>query len=350
MSATRVIVREQKRGPRATGTLAALQSPVDAGGPGIFISVVIPVYLAEGCLHALCERLANVLADIGPYEVILVEDRSPDLSWRAASEIAREFDNIIAVRLSRNFGQHYAITAGMDLVRGEWAVVMDCDLQDRPEEIPRLLARARAGCDIVLARRLQKQHGGMKRLCSRVFYRVFNLLSGYQIDHSVGSFRIMRRCVIDAYRNMGESARLFGGLIEWLGFETGYVDVEHAPRFAGRSSYNLKKLVLLAVDGMISFSNRPLYLSIGLGALFSALSAGYGSYLLIGYFVYPHVGVPGWLSTMTALSFLTGILLLNLGVLGIYIGRIYEETKGRPLYIIDSIVVSKSLTPPGEKT
>jgi dolichol-phosphate mannosyltransferase len=148
---------------------------------------------------------------------------------------------------------------------------------------------------------------------------------------------------------MRESARLFGGMIEWLGFETGFVDVEHVNRFSGESSYKLQALLRLALDGMISFSNRPLYLSIGLGAAVSALSAGYGAYLLAGYILHPYAGVQGWLSTMTVLTFMSGIILLNLGVIGIYVGRIYEQAQGRPLYVIDKVVVSKPVAAAGEE-
>lgn len=312
-------------------------------GSGIVISVIIPVYRGEASLRLLCERLTTVLSGIGKYEIILVDDRSPDRSWDIALGVLRELPGIVAVRLSRNFGQHYAITAGMDLVRGDWAVVMDCDLQDRPEEIPRLLAKALEGYDIVLARRTGRQDRLSKRVLSALFYRIFNFMSGYRVDPAVGSFRIMRRSVVDAYRNMRESARLFGGMIEWLGFETAFVDVKHVNRFSGKSSYKLGALLRLALDGMISFSNRPLYLSIGLGATVSALSAGYGAYLVAGYILHPYAGVQGWLSTMTVLTFMSGIVLLNLGVIGIYIGRIYEQTKGRPLYVIDRVVVSKEV-------
>jgi len=303
------------------------------------ISVVIPVYGAERILPVLCERLIATLDALHhPYEVILVDDRSKDRSWDVMRQMAGTYAGIVAVRLSRNFGQHYAITAGLDLAQGEWTVIMDCDLQDQPEEIPRLLESAERGYDIVLARRVQrgdKQHRG---LLSRFFYATFNFLSGYRLDPAVGSFRIMRRNVVEAYRGMREASRLFGGMIEWLGFEATYLDVRHATRYEGQSSYNIRSMMRLALDGMIAFSNRPLYLSIGAGILMSFLSAGFGFALIIRFLIDPRIGVPGWLSTVTLTTFIGGLILLNLGILGIYVGRIYDQTKGRPLYVVDQIV------------
>ena len=305
-----------------------------------FISVVVPVYRAERILPILAQRLTASLASLKhSYEIILVDDRSPDSSWQVMRQMAATYPSIVAVRLSRNFGQHYAITAGLDIARGEWTILMDCDLQDQPEEIPKLLAAAEQGYDVVLARRQLRRDAFVKRIFSRLFYVVFNLLSGYRMDPSVGAFRIMHRRVVDAYRSMREVSRLFGGLIEWLGFETTYVDVEHAPRYEGRSSYNIRSMTRLALDGIISFSNRPLYLSIAIGIAMSFLSAGVGTALIAVHFLYPYVGVPGWISTITLNSFIGGLILLNLGVIGIYVGRIYDQTKGRPLYVVDQILV-----------
>jgi dolichol-phosphate mannosyltransferase len=332
-------------GVRAVERRAASASVPDreraaAGEHAPYISVVSPVYMAERILPALCERLTQTLEEMGrSYEIILVCDGSPDGSWSVMERLAEEYPRLIVVNLSRNFGQHYALTAGMDLASGEWTVVMDCDLQDRPEEIPRLLERAQEGYDIVIARRLQRQHKWWKRVTSRLFFKVFNALSGYEVDGTVGSFRIMRRPVMDGLRSMRESYRMFAGLVEWLGFKTAYLDVRHAPRYEGVSSYNLIRLARMALDGMISFSNRPLYISIAIGMIISLASGLYGSFLLFRAFVAGTETLPGWLSTITATSFIGGIILLNQGVLGIYLGRMYNQTKGRPLYVIDRIVV-----------
>lgn len=311
----------------------------DATAP--FISVVSPVYAAEKILPALCERVDAALSKLTDhYEVILVCDGSPDRSWDVMADLVSKYPKFIMVQLSRNFGQHYATTAGLDLARGEWTVVMDCDLQDQPEEIERLLAKTAEGYDIVVARRMNRQHKWWKRATSALFMKVFGLLSGFKLDSSVGSFRIMSRSVIDGFCSMRESYRMFAGLIEWLGFRTGFVDVQHAARFEGRSSYNLMRLLKMAMDGMISFSNRPLYISIAMGLLLSIAAAGYGAFLVISYLLAPHANaVEGWLSTITATAFLGGLILLNQGILGIYLGRLYNQTKGRPLYVVDKVKV-----------
>jgi glycosyltransferase involved in cell wall biosynthesis len=335
---------ETTRLPDAEGRAAQLGGQRERA----FLSVVIPVYRAEKILPELCRRLIAVMDSFErPYEIVLIDDRSPDGSWEVVREIARRTPAIIGVRLSRNFGQHYAITAGLDLVSGEWTVIMDCDLQDAPEEIPALLLAAEKGCDIVLARRAQRQDGLRKRIVSRVFYSLFNLMSGYRMDPTVGSFRIMRQSVVEAYRAMRETSRLFGGMIQWLGFATGYIDVKHSSRYEGGSTYNFRSMMKLAMDGMIAFSNRPLYFSIGIGILMSFLSSGFGAALVIRYFFGQRAGVAGWLSLITLTTFIGGLILLNLGILGIYIGRIYDQTKGRPLYVVDEVV---AVAPPWGNT
>lgn len=307
------------------------------------ISVVIPVFRAELILPELCKRLLTSLTALtGSYQIILVDDRSPDRSWNVMLQMVEAYPAITAIRLSRNFGQHYAMTAGLDLANGDWTVIMDCDLQDQPEEIPTLLEKAEQGYDVVLARRKARSDSSRKRLSSRVFYWLFNALSGYRMDPSVGSFRIMRRSVVEAYRTMRESARLFGGMIEWLGFETTFVDVAHSARYEGRSSYNVRSMTKLALDGIFAFSNRPLYFSIGAGIIMSLLAAGFGLSLLIYFFLHPLAGVPGWLSQVTLTTFIGGLILLNLGILGVYVGRIYDQAKGRPLYVVDRIVAHRT--------
>jgi dolichol-phosphate mannosyltransferase len=327
-------------GPRAAQVAAAMNRP---GSP--YVSVVIPVYKAEKILPALCRRLTDTLETMAvSYELILVCDGSPDGSWDVMAALAREYPRLVVASLARNFGQHYALAAGLDLASGEWTVVMDCDLQDEPEEIPRLIAVGETGYDVVVARRIQRQHTWWKRTTSRMFHKLFAFLSGLRLDSSVGSFRVLRKPARDALCSMRESYRMFAGLVDWLGFETGYVDVKHAARYEGESSYDLGRLVRLALDGMISFSNRPLYLSIGIGILISVASGLYGSFLLIRGLVFgvPDA-IPGWLSTITATSFIGGLILLNQGVLGIYLGRLYNQAKGRPLYVVDKIIVGQDL-------
>jgi polyisoprenyl-phosphate glycosyltransferase len=302
--------------------------------------VVIPVYRAERILPALCKRLTAALSTLtSAYEIVLIDDRSPDRCWEVLQEMARAYPNIIAIRLSRNFGQHYAITAGLDAADGEWTVIMDCDLQDQPEEIGRLFAKAQEGYDIVLARRRSGSDYRMK-WTSWLFYRLFNLLSGHRMDPSVGTFRIMRRGVVDAYRKMRETGRLFGGMVEWLGFDTAFVDVTRAARAEGRSSYNVRALCKLALDGIFSFSNRPLYFSIGIGVAFSVAAACFAATLVVRYLLDPHFALPGWASEITVTAFIGGLILMNLGIVGVYVGRIHDQTKARPLYVVDCVISS----------
>lgn len=305
----------------------------------MLLSVVIPVYRAQKILPVLLERLEAVLAAItSDFEMILVDDRSPDDSWTVLEALTRRHPRLTAVRLSRNFGQPYATTAGLDLARGEWTVVMDCDLQDRPEDIPALLQKAREGFDVVLARRMEKKHTLLQKAGSYAFWKVFSLLSGYRVDSSIGSFRIMHRTVVEAYCECREGARIFGGLVQWLGFSVTSIEVQHAERYEGVSSYDFRRLFKLALDGIFSFSNRPLVFSILVGAGISLIAGAYGIYWVVRYVAIGGPFLPGWLSTVTMISFLGGLILMNQGLLGVYIGRIYNETKRRPIYVIDRMV------------
>lgn len=306
---------------------------------GVFLSVVSPVYGARNILPALCERLDATLSQITDrYEIILVDDRCPQDSWSVLRSLVGQYPNLVILRLSRNFGQHYAITAGVDIARGDWTVIMDCDLQDRPEDIPRLLAIAEGGYDVVIARRRQKAHSLFKRSTSWLYHKLFSLLSGYRMDSRTGTFRIMRRSVVDAFCRMREMYRLFGGMVQWLGFRTAYVEVEHDPRYEGRTSYTLRRLLKLSADGIFAFSNRPLYVSVSAGLLVSGVAGTYGAYHLLRYFLVGQFAVLGWLSTVTLTAFIGGLILLNQGILGIYIGRIYDQVKERPLYVVDEVV------------
>ena len=307
----------------------------DMSERAVTISVVIPVYQAEACLHELHERLTSVLRTLGPdYEIVLVEDRGQDRSWEVIREIAGKDPRVKAARLSRNFGQHHAIAAGLDMCKGEWVVIMDCDLQDRPEEIPRLYEKALSGHDIVLARRAERQDGVVKRLFSKTFYAVLSYLTETRMDPSIGSFRIMSRKVVRELSKMHEQTRFFGGLVNWLGFSSTTVDVEHAPRMHGKTSYNLKKLVRLAVGAILAFSDKPLRLAVQLGFLISFLSMCFGVYAVITKLMHPSVQL-GWTSLIVSIYFMGGLVIGVIGICGLYIGKIFEEVKRRPLYVID---------------
>jgi dolichol-phosphate mannosyltransferase len=302
------------------------------------ISVVIPVYMAERVLDSLVIRLCSSLLRIGEdFEILLIEDGSSDRSWEKIMEECRKDKRVKGIRLSRNFGQHHAITAGLDYCKGEWVVVMDCDLQERPEEIEILYRKACEGYDIVLARRAMREDGFLKRVSSKVFYRLFDYVTDTKTDPTVGSFRILSRKVVKHLTSMREQIRFFGGMVQWLGFKTAYVDVEHSVRHSGKSSYSLIKLINLSLNAMIGFSNKPLKIFIKLGFFMSLVSLIYGVYLFLKKILFG-IDVPGWTSTIVSLYFIGGLLFMNLGMLGIYIGRIFDEAKKRPLYAIDELV------------
>jgi glycosyltransferase involved in cell wall biosynthesis len=298
------------------------------------ISVVIPVYKAEGTLEELHRRLVATLERISTnFEIILVEDCGGDRSWPMIVGLARRDGRIRGIQFSRNFGQHYGITAGLDHCRGDWVVVMDCDLQDQPEEIPRMYAKAQEGYEIVVARRGRRNEPLRKRLPSWVFYRLFSYLADTEYDPQAGNYRIVSRKVVDSYRTMRERSRFFGSLINWMGFPSASIDVQHGERHDGRSTYTFEKLWKLAADTLIAYSDKPLRLAIRFGFVLAALAFLYGTYILVRALLYG-IPVEGWGSLIVSFYFIGGIIIALLGVIGIYLGRTYDETKKRPLYII----------------
>lgn len=298
------------------------------------ISVIVPVYNAENTLMELCNRLKTSLLKISDqYEIILIEDCGRDASWDVIQKIASHDERIKGMQFSRNFGQHAGITAGLDICRGQWAIVMDCDLQDMPEDIPRLFDQAIQGYDIVLARRRLREDPPLKRLTSWLFYKAFSYFSDMEYDGECGNFRIISRRVIDTYCNMREQLRFFGGLIQWVGFPTTSIEVVHARRLEGRSNYNFTKLFKLAFDTIIAHSDKPLRLAITFGFIMASFSFMYGIYFLVHALIYGTV-IQGWHSLIISVYFIGGVIISMLGVLGVYIGKTFDETKSRPLYII----------------
>lgn len=299
------------------------------------ISIVIPVYKAEQIMDELVTRLTNSLKAItSSYEIILVEDGGPDKSWDKIVLNAQKHPHIKGILLSRNFGQHHAITAGLDASKGNWVVVMDCDLQDQPEEIARLYAKAKEGYDIVFARRAQRQDTFFKRLSSKVFYGVFAYLSGIPQDNSIANFGIYSRKVIDTINSMREPMRAFAPMARWVGFNRTAIDVAHAERYAGESSYSWSKLFNLALDFAMAYSDKPLKLTIKLGIGISILAVLYTLYNIVLY----NMGIitlTGYTSLIVSIWFLSGLIIFTLGIIGLYIGKMFEGIKNRPLYIID---------------
>jgi len=301
----------------------------------IHISVVSPVYKAEAIVDELVKRLTNELSKItNDYEIILVEDCGPDNSWGKIAENCKKNSHVKGIKLSKNFGQHHAITAGLDNAKGVWVIVMDCDLQDRPEEIPKLYAEAQKGYDIVFARRTQRQDGFFKKITSRLFYVAFSYLSGIKQDGTIANFGIYSRKTINAVNSLREPMRSFSAMARWVGFNRSSVDVEHGKRFEGETSYNWSKLIDFGLDIAISYSQKPLKLAVKLGLLISFLSVLYSIYNLIAYYV-GIITVSGFTSLIISIWFLSGLIIFILGIIGLYVGKTFEGIKNRPIYIID---------------
>ncbi len=300
----------------------------------MYFSIVSPIYYGEKMLETLVSRIEQSLNPItDDYEIILVNDCSPDGSWLKIKEICARDTKVKGINLSRNFGQHYAISAGLSVCSGEWIVVMDCDLQDRPEEIPNLHAKALEGYDIVYARRVVRHDGFFKRISSKIFHSVFDWLSGIKTDSSISNFGVYNKIVIDEYNKMGEVARSFDSLIKYLGFNTAAVDVQHDSRGDGKSSYTLKKLLSLSFDVMISNTNKPLKMAIGFGFFMSFISFCLAVFNVVAKYV-GNIGVEGYTSTVFSIWFVGGILLMMLGILGLYVGKIFDQVKQRPIFVI----------------
>jgi glycosyltransferase involved in cell wall biosynthesis len=302
------------------------------------ISVVSPVYRAESIVDKLVALISKEVGRItDDFEIVLVEDNGPDKSWDKIKENCLRDKRVKGIKLSRNFGQHYAITAGLDHAFGEWVIVMDCDLQDRPEEIIRLYEKAMEGFDIVLARREHRQDGFFKKLFSRTFYKSLSYLTGTHQDAAVANFGIYSRQVIDAIRSMRESIRYFPTMIRWVGFRSVSIDVQHAERDSGTTSYNLHRLLNLAVDIILAFSDKPIRLAIKAGFIISFVSLIFAVYNVVkalsGGF-----DVLGYGSLIASIWFLSGLLMFLVGVVGLYIGKTFEGVKKRPLYIVSQLI------------
>jgi polyisoprenyl-phosphate glycosyltransferase len=301
----------------------------------VFISIVSPVYRAEQILPELVSRIKNSVEKItDSYEVILVEDCGPDKSYEKIEELAKIHPQIVGIKLSRNFGQHYAITAGLDQAQGEWIVVMDCDLQDQPEEIEKLLAKANEGFDIVLARRYARQDGFFKKFFSKMFYRTLGYLTGSEQDETVANFGIYNKKVIQSIVSMRESIRFFPTMVKWVGFKSTKLNIEHSSREEGKSSYNFKRLINLALDIILAFSDKPLRLVVKSGIIISGISVLFSIYIIIKWYNGKIIEL-GYTSVIISLWLLSGFVISTLGIVGLYIGKIFEGVKNRPIYIIN---------------
>ncbi len=301
------------------------------------LSVVVPIYGCRGALEELYERLTNSLPQITEdYEIILVNDDCPQKSIEVIEEICKKDSKVIGIELSRNFGQMKAILAGLEHSTGDWVVVMDCDLQDKPEEIINLYNKAMEGYDVVFARRKKRKDSFGKVLISNIFYKIYSVAANVKYDPSLCNFSICNRNVVDSYCKMREEHRAFVMYIQWMGFKETAVDVEHDERKEGKSSYNFKKRMKMASDIIFSQSDKILKLIVSMGFFITFISLIAVIIIVINYFK-NNVNT-GW-SSMIATMFLTsGIIISVVGTVGIYVGNIFIQTKERPLYFIRNIL------------
>lgn len=302
------------------------------------ISFVSPVFMAQDLIRDLIHEIDKVMHLIDqPYEIILVDDRSPDLSWTKMIELSRTHDQIKNIRLSKNYGQHAAIFAGLSHAQGEWIVVLDCDLQDQPSEVKRLFDKAKEGFDVVLASRSRRKDSYLKKTTSKLFYKLFSYFTGTHFDSSVANFGIYNKKVIQSILKFNDNHKFFPLFVQQVGFNTTKISVDHAERFGGKSSYSIKKLIKLALLTILTFSNKPLRLVVQLGSVISLFSFLFGVYNI--YLALTHqIEIDGYSSLMVSIWFLSGVIITMIGVLGIYIGKVFDQSKGRPIYIIDEII------------
>jgi polyisoprenyl-phosphate glycosyltransferase len=309
---------------------------VSPGGPGegdVQLSVVVPVYGCGECLVTLHERLTRTLADmVESYELVFVDDRSVDDGWAVLQRLARRDRHLRAFRLSRNFGQDAAITAGFAQARGEWVVVMDCDLEEAPEDIPRLWAAAQGGYDIVRTTRRGWRHSAFRRWTSRA-YRRLTLETDVRPDYS--NLSLLSRRVVDAFLRLRDRDREYMIALDWLGFDSTTIEIEHHNRHAGESGYTLQRLVRVALDGMFFRSTVLLRLVVLIGFVIAVIGVVVATLEIVDYFAEPDKTVPGYTSLAVLLLVLAGFIIVSVGVVGLYVGRIFEQVKDRPLFLID---------------
>lgn len=298
------------------------------------ISIVVPLYRCAKAVKELTDRICSTLgAQKLSFEIIYVNDASPAADWEAVTQIAQENTRVKGLNLSRNFGQHYAITAGLNYASGDWVVVMDGDLQDQPEDIPLLYNKAQEGFDIVLARRVERQHSLLKRTGSKWFYKTLAYLTDTEQNAEIANFGIYRKNVIAAILSMKDKTRYFPTMVRWVGFKRTEIGVNHAARKEGKSSYNLKALLNLALNTILSFSDKPLRLTVKAGIFISSTAFIFAAVTFIRALT-GHIVVSGYSSMIISIWLLSGVIITLIGMLGLYIGKIFDQVKDRPTYLV----------------
>ena len=299
------------------------------------LSLVVPCFNEAASLASFWARTSDALDALGvPAEAVFVDDGSRDETFGILSALAARDPRVRVVALSRNFGKEIALAAGLDHAHGDAVVPIDADLQHPPELVAELVARWREGNDVVIALRRDRATDALpRRVASNLFHRLFSRVSATPVPPGAGDFRLLSRPVVDALRAMPERTRYMKGMYAWVGFRTATVDYDVEERTAGGSRYGLLRLWRLALDGIVSFSALPLRMSSFLGVLFALIAIGYGAWLVARTLMHG-VDVPGYASLMVVVLFLGGVQLLSLGVIGEYLGRVYDEVKARPLYVV----------------
>jgi len=298
------------------------------------LSIVSPVYLSEDCIDELVDRVNKALFEkVNSFEIILVDDGSPDFSWQKIKENTKKYKHVVGLKLSRNFGQHHAIAAGLGIARGAYVVVMDCDLQNPPEEILTLYDAAARGNEIVLSRRKSRDDSFVSHSGSKLYHACMSFLIGRKIDPEIGSFCIMSNFVVSQYLRFTEHFRTLVDIIYYLGFSPLIIDLPNPKREKGKSSYSFSKKFYMAVNELINHTTRIIYLCVGFSfclVLVSVLSL----FLIFITSFFGGVGVPGWASLISILIFFGGFLGAMLGLIGLYVAKVYVEVRNRPLFII----------------
>ncbi|HEU0060078.1 MAG TPA: glycosyltransferase family 2 protein [Hyphomicrobiaceae bacterium] len=301
-----------------------------------FISVVAPVYNEEPeTLAEFVRRTSDALRGITPrFELLLIDDGSRNDAWASISALALRFPYVRGIRFTRNFGQHTAISAGLDHAEGDMVIVMDSDLQDRPEVIPDLYAKAKQGHGVVFVNRQRRPEGPIYLLAARVFYYVLSLLAGQSYDRLQANYSIISREIVLAFRQVPDRDKFYGGTLRWLGYDIAAIDVEHGTRFGGRTSYNFRGRLRFAWRLIIGHSTRLLYLATALGFIMAVGSLIMGTLVIVDKLRYPDLPVAGWPSVITAVFFAAGMTNIMLGLVGAYLGELFNWSKGRPRYVI----------------